>query len=290
MYPRKLESGSLRAALGSATFPVPVHLENELLVIFIGVDSSTITGAADLTLEDFITGSEDLYTYTHVGLATPIRTTTITTNDNAPRLTYHWYVIEGANLTDQGSYLTATKYDSSATGDPTFPALTVSGDAKSLLLFCAVGGGSTQALPPIGYFNGGLVAPDSNIGSVSFYTHQDVSANVSAIQTINGGAVDRYVYTVIEITSGDGLLEGYCPNTPATAVFAAGHNFSSQGQVDADLAATIGTIDGLTLVDNVTSASLSILNSRASLFDEYYSGGFFVTTSLFQQHTIEIYR
>lgn len=278
MRVKKQVSNWARAAANVAVIPVPTHTTGDLLCVFIAVDSSTISSATDLSIEDSITGDEDLYCYTYTGDGS-LTTTNIGTTNATTYVTYHWYVIEGAPTGSMGSFLTASKVDSGTVTAPTFPALTVSGTNRSLILFCAAGGGISPVLPPIGYFNGGLETPVSNISSTSFYTYQDASANISAIATINGGVADIYTYLVVEITSSDNVLESYCTNTPATAIYAAGTNAISEGQADVNLAATIGTIDGLTLVDSGTDANFSSTYTPAALFDSYYSGGFYCNNS-----------
>jgi len=240
----KQVNSASKAVANVVTIPLPAHDPGDVLQIFVGVDFGTLTTPATLTQDAYINGGEDLYSFSHVGEATPLTFIAITSSNGTTPFTYHIYVCKGVPITSYVS-ATQTKYDGSTTGNPTATALTPL-DNNALVFVCAVGGGNITTLPPIGWFDGGCSNSESSaISSSSAYTHQETAASTGAVAFPLGSDIkDRFSYIVIAFKSTDTLVEPRCSGVPANIIHAMGNDCGHEGIAEVNLTSVITTVGG----------------------------------------------
>jgi len=235
-------NGNGLAVANVVTIDLPVHTTGDVIQIFVGVNTGTLTTPASLSQDGYVNGGEDLYSFTHVGEAIPLTSIAITSSNATTEFTYHIYVCKGVPTT---AYVSAYQplYDSANTGTPTATAL-LPLDDNCLVFACAVGGGNITTLPPVGWFDGGCSnSSSSGISSSSAYINQATAATTGAIKFPLGSDIkDRFSYIVIALKSSDASIEAMCSGVPANIIHAMGNDCGHDGIGEVNLSATITTV------------------------------------------------
>ena len=292
------EFGTVDEPTTTLTIPLPSHDENDLVLIILGEDSTTLSGwSTDWNQELFINSTEDLRIFSHIGKATQLTEFTATISGTNDEFAWWILVIKGAPSTSPIAVVSGSTPDADGDNLVEIPSIDTTGNDGCLIITGYVSNSHPNGFPQTGLFTIWAIQMLNYLGVSLAYTHQQ-----------NGGATTNYRFHSAYTASSDTFCSfalaiktteakrPCCDDTtkPAEMIFANGRA-GGGGEFGVtengvDMTTLIPTIGGDTnnylnsssdegiLFDGIQSARIGYITSSAYIGDKFTCGYEFKTT------------